>query len=494
LTRKLPLPPVLALGASLTAFLAAHADMFRRVAGMCFLPSAEDMSFVWIVPVVSLYALWRMRAGLAEALSAARFSWSGLVASAPFVVCGLLGARGLQIRFEILSFAGLCVTMPWTFFGWRFARQLLFPAAYLLFLMPLSTFFDFSTIHLRYLASGTALAVLKAFGVDAVREGTAVLARGAHPFAIDVAEPCSGLRSLFALMALTAAYAYFTQRTWPKRVLLFLSSVPLAVLGNVARILSICLVASFCSAEFATGFYHDYSGFVVFAVALSAMVAVGEVLAKGGGAGSANPQFGTNCSTVGRRVVATWRCFVAAAFFVGAFAFQCATPEARVCAAPAVALGDKAGYAATDEPVGEAEKNILPPDTAVSRKRYDADSGESFLQTLVVGGVQRASIHRPELCLPAQGYRMSSPRNATVAGRDWHLVDFDGKGAHGTLAYTFFNQSGYRTASHVARIFRDVFDRTVLNRVDRWVMCTVAGPRDDARFAAFLASAGKDLE
>ena len=185
---------------------------------------------------------------------------------------------------------------------------------------------------------------------------------------------------------------------------------------------------------------------------------------------------------------------LAAAFFVGAFAFQLSTPEAAVCAAPAAALRDKPGFAATDEEMAESEKKVLPADTVVLRKRYTAESGETFLQSLVVGGARRASIHRPELCLPSQGYRMASPRTVAVAGRDWRLVDFEGKGSHGTLAYTFFNQAGFRTASHVARIFRDVGDRSVLNRVDRWVMCTVLGARDDARLVAFLEQAGKDLQ
>ena len=100
-------------------------------------------------------------------------------------------------------------------------------------------------------------------------------------FAIDVADPCSGLRSLFALMALTAGYAYFNHPTWPRRAVLFALSVPIAIAANVARILSISLVAAFCSPDFATGFYHDYSGYVVFAVAILLMLAASGLVEKG---------------------------------------------------------------------------------------------------------------------------------------------------------------------------------------------------------------------
>ena len=99
-------------------------------------------------------------------------------------------------------------------------------------------------------------------------------------FNIDIADPCSGLRSLFALMALTAGYAYFNQPTWLRRGLLFAASIPIAIAGNVARIITMISVASFADADFALGFYHDYSGFVVFVVAILMMVAVGELITR----------------------------------------------------------------------------------------------------------------------------------------------------------------------------------------------------------------------
>lgn len=108
-----------------------------------------------------------------------------------------------------------------------------------------------------------------------------MLASPTGAFSIDVAEPCSGMRSLFAMMALTAGYAYFTQPTWFRRGLLFVLSIPIAIFGNVMRILTIAAVASACSADFAMGFYHDYSGYVVFLTAVLLMVAAGGLITKG---------------------------------------------------------------------------------------------------------------------------------------------------------------------------------------------------------------------
>ena len=369
-------------GAIAVVFLFAlygFSGMFLRAYHIFAFAGEEDMTFGWFVPLASLYVLWTKRAALAIAVRVGRFSWAGLAASLPFLVLALLGTRGVQLRLEQLGFIGLCVTLPWTFFGWRCARLFLFPAAYLLFCIPLATFLDFVTIHLRYLASSTAMTVLNGFGLAAVREGTAVISRGAHPFAVDVAEPCSGLRSLFPLMALTAGYAYFNQPTLLRRGLLFVCSIPLAVAGNVARIVSICVIASFSDPKFATGFYHDYSGYIVFIVAILLMMMVNRLIdsvfvartvpVKRESADAGQPE----CVAMQPRGVLLP--IAATAFFVAVFVFQARTPEATITRAPDVSFPAIAGYTNDDEKfselqkISEAELNVLPKDTAISKKR-----------------------------------------------------------------------------------------------------------------------------
>ena len=497
----MPLCAICAVAAVALCALFSFSGMFSRIYHLYMFAEEEDMSFGWFVPLFSVYVLWLQRARIAESVRCGGFSWGGLLASVPFLGLALLGTRGVQLRLEQLGFIGLCVTVPWTFFGRRCAKLFLFPAAYLLFCIPMATFLDIVTIHLRYLASSTAMAVLNGFGFEAVREGTAVISRGAHPFAVDVAEPCSGLRSLFALMALTAGYAYFNQPTWLRRGVLFACSVPLAVIGNVARIVSICIIASCSDPKFATGFYHDYSGYIVFIVAIALMVLAGEVIdrvcaplkvkGEGGAVGEGAPAL----------PAASYRpatAFAAAAFFIAVFAFQAWTPPATVARAPDVAFPALQGYTTDDErfaesqKVSEAELKILPKDTKVVKKMYVAQSGAHFLVSFVVGGTSRASIHRPELCLPSQGYVMSNPRNFEAGGRPWHALDVTKPGiSSGMEAYTFFNQEGFRTASHTRRIWKDVIDRSVLNRVDRWVMLAVhATSANEAELKAFLGSLG----
>ena len=468
------------------AMILHHApDMFRA--------PQEDMSFGWYVPLFSLYVVWTERRKILDSIGAP--SWAGLLVALPFLALGFLGVRGVQLRFEIVAFVGLLIAVPWTFFGKETAKAVLFPALFLLFCIPLATFLDVVTVHLRLLASSTAFAVARGVGADIVQQGTMVGAADGS-FSIDVADPCSGLRSLFALMALTAGYAYFTQPTWLRRGILFAASVPIAILGNVMRILTIVLVANFASSDFATGFYHDYSGFVVFAVAILLMVATGEGITKiferGDAAGQVTDDDGRLSQGACPSCVASRALFapiVAFALVVPLMFFQAATPDVTVAEAPNVHLSDIPGFSSEVLEPSEAELTVLPSDTVIEKRRYVADSGDWMVVSLVVGGKSKSSIHRPELCLPAQGLRMERPRTRSVAGRDWRFIDLASKDSPTFgFAYTFFNQEGFKTASHVSRIFRDVVDRSVLNRIDRWVMVTVNASRSDDVGLSYLLS------
>ena len=468
------------------AMILHHApDMFRA--------PQEDMSFGWYVPLFSLYVVWTERKKILGSLGAP--SWAGLLAALPFLALGFLGVRGVQLRFEIVAFVGLLITVPWAIFGKDTAKAILFPALFLLFCIPLATFLDVVTVHLRLLASSTACAVARGVGADIVQQGTMVGAADGS-FSIDVADPCSGLRSLFALMALTAGYAYFTQPTWLRRGILFAASVPIAILGNVMRILTIVLVANFASSDFATGFYHDYSGFVVFAVAILLMVATGEGITKiferGDDAEQATEDEERLSQGACQSCVASRALFAPILVFalvVPLMFFQAATPDVTVAEAPNVHLAEIPGFSSEVLEPSEAELTVLPSDTVIEKRRYVADSGDWMVVSLVVGGKSKSSIHRPELCLPAQGLRMERPRTRSVAGRDWRFINLASKDSPTFgFAYTFFNQEGFKTASHVSRIFRDVVDRSLCNRIDRWVMVTVNASRsDDAGLSNLLS-------
>ncbi len=459
-----------------------------------------DMSYAWYVPLFSLYVIWRERDRFVKSFSSP--SVAGALLTLPFLAAGLIGVRGLQVRLEMLAVVGLLVALSWAFFGFKTAKLALFPAGFLLFCLPLSTVLDVITIHLRLFATSIACGALEGFGAEIVRRGTMLSALDGS-FSIDIADPCSGLRSLFALMALTLAYAYFSQPTWPRRAALFALSVPIAVAGNVMRILSICLVGKYASGEFATGFYHDYSGYVIFFAGIILMVACGESISalsrrffatrsSGDSQGELLPR---GARRTGKRDLAI--AVTVTAVTVSSMAFFAVVPEPVLAETPAARLGAIDGFADEAHPPAESEVELLPEDTIIDKRMYTAPAGDWHLVTMVIGGRSKASIHRPELCLSGQGFLMASPRTEKTGDVKWRLITLRNAcgAADQGFAYTFFNQAGYHTPSHTARVLRDSLDRLFYNRIDRWAMVTVHSASDDfdarAKFLEKLSEAIK---
>lgn len=167
---------------------------------------------------------------------------------------------------------------------------------------------------------------------------------------------------------------------------------------------------------------------------------------------------------------------------VSMMVLQSLTPAVSVAEAPEVVLSELEGFSSEALGASEAELKVLPADTVIVKRRYCHPSGDWYLVSAVIGGKSKSSIHRPELCLPAQGNMMVNPHTLKAAGVDWRVITLSSRGMPPVgFAYTFFNQNGFRTCRHIARICCDIFDRSVFNRIDRWVMITVSSSRSDDR-------------
>lgn len=234
-----------------------------------------DYSHGYLIPLVSLAVLWIKRNELAEAPK--ETCRMGLAVIVLALVFHWFGAKAQQTRLSLFAVILLTWGVPYYFYGWRVAKLLVFPCAYLIFCIPLN-FLDTISFPLRIWAASAATGLLNGLGIAAERSGSAIYSAAAGGFNFDVADPCSGISSLLAMTALTAVYAYFTQKTLLKQWILFLCAVPLAMAGNVARIAGIALVAEAFGERIALTLYHDYSGYVVFAVAIMLMVGIGSAM------------------------------------------------------------------------------------------------------------------------------------------------------------------------------------------------------------------------
>lgn len=237
-----------------------------------------DYSHGFLVPIAALYVTWIQRDQLI--LAPKKISILGLVLVCMALLGHYLGVKSQHARLSLLSLIALCWSIPYYLYGWQVAKRLIFPCAFLIFAVPLN-FLDGLTYPLRRMNTHISVGVLQFLGLDVKQVGTAIFGppyNASATLKLDVADPCSGIRSLTAMMALTAIYGYLVlPGVWRKWVL-FLSAIPLAMAGNIFRIVSIGIMAEAINTKIATGLPHDYAGFIVFGCAIALMVGLSILL------------------------------------------------------------------------------------------------------------------------------------------------------------------------------------------------------------------------
>jgi exosortase len=201
-----------------------------------------------------------------------------LVLAVAVLLLGVSGAELFLSRFSLLLvIAGLVIF----FQGWDFFRAVLFPWAFLLLMIPLpAIIFNQITFPLQLLASKVAAAVLPLAGVPVLREGN-IINLPAMP--LEVAEACSGIRSLLSLATLAIIYGYLMEKRVWVRVVLALASIPIAVAANSFRIVGTGLLVQYWDPDKAQGFFHEFSGWLVFVVSLLMLYLVHKILPSNSG-------------------------------------------------------------------------------------------------------------------------------------------------------------------------------------------------------------------
>ncbi|MBI4436475.1 MAG: exosortase/archaeosortase family protein [Candidatus Omnitrophica bacterium] len=238
--------------------------------------SAKDSYFGhgFLIPFVSLYLVWRKRKEIATIVPSPS-RW-GL----PLLITGLLVhlvSALIKVYFTsafsiLLTVTGL-VLFLW---GKKMLRAAAFPIIFLLFMVPFPlVVVGTATVRLKLFAAMCATHVLHAIGFPALQKGHLIYMKNA---VVAVEDPCSGLRSLLSLLTLGVLFAYLKQASFPRKTLFFLSSIPIAMIANIVRIILLAGIADIYGVEAALKFFHDFSGFVVFGLALGGLSTVGRIL------------------------------------------------------------------------------------------------------------------------------------------------------------------------------------------------------------------------
>ena len=263
---------IAALAAVAVSIICLYADTLSSLARQW--ASDDDYSHGFFVAPLVAYFLWERRDKLREA--PIRPAASGLVLVALSLHVFVAGRFGAELFLTRVSLIGVLAGAVLFLAGWRWLRLTAFPLAFLLLMVPLpSIIFNQITFPLQGIASRAGEAVIATAGVPVLREGNILHVPGR---ALEVAEACSGIRSLMSLLMLAIVLGYFTERRTGARVAIALSAVPIAIAANAARVAGTGLAAYWVSPAAAEGFFHGFSGWMVFVVALAGLLAFQRLL------------------------------------------------------------------------------------------------------------------------------------------------------------------------------------------------------------------------
>ncbi len=233
----------------------------------------DNYSHGFLVPLVSAYFLWRRRDELRT--TTYRYTPAGWIMIAFALTVYITGTAGAEYFTTRTSLVFLIFGLTWTFGGKNALKIAWFPIAFLLFMIPIPYVMYYSaTFPLQLLASKVSSAGLDVIGVPHVRQGNIIHLPG---YSLEVAEACSGMRSLVSLLALGAAYARLTQPRLRWQIILFLSTVPIALAANAFRVWITALGAYAISPKMAEDFLHEFSGIVVFVVSFVFLFILGGI-------------------------------------------------------------------------------------------------------------------------------------------------------------------------------------------------------------------------
>lgn len=229
-----------------------------------------NFSHGFFVPLFSAFVIWQGRDRLTRLTL--RPSSSGLLVLATalcVLIVGQIGAELFLARFSLLL---LLAAMTVLFLGWNFLRAALFPWAFLVLMVPIPVIiFNRITFPLQLLASRVAATVLPLLGVPILREGNVI---NLPSMALEVAEACSGIRSLMSLITLAIIYGYLLEKRIWARCLLAVASVPIAVAANSVRIIGSGLLVQYWDADKAEGYFHASWGWIIFVISLVMLYAL----------------------------------------------------------------------------------------------------------------------------------------------------------------------------------------------------------------------------
>lgn len=220
----------------------------------------SDNSHGILVPLVSAYFIWQKK-GQLKLNKISNSNWGAIILTISMVFYLLSYAGGVAVVSRAMIVFSLIGLVIFTF-GKPFFTLLAFPLLFLLFMVPVPDSIQGLIAHpLQLFATKVSTLIIHMFSIPAYREGNMLYFAQTQ---LEVAEACSGIRSIMSFGMLSFIFAYMMDKIWWKRILLVLSTIPLALFANIVRVTGTGVFAHFYGSKVALGFLHEFSGMAVF--------------------------------------------------------------------------------------------------------------------------------------------------------------------------------------------------------------------------------------
>lgn len=230
--------------------------------------SHSDNSHGFLVPLISLYFVWSERGKLNQiALASSSIGAVLLVICLIIYVVSYAGDIAFTARL-MMVFSLFCIIL--FNFGFDIVRLLLFPLLFLLFMIPIPvSFIEKISIPMQLFASSASAYFIKLLSIPVYQEGNILYFSQTQ---LEVAQACSGLRSIVSLIMLSVIFAYLFPKSMIKKLILLMSAIPIALFANIARVTGTGILSHFYGSVMARGFLHDLSGLIVFVFGFMALL------------------------------------------------------------------------------------------------------------------------------------------------------------------------------------------------------------------------------
>lgn len=227
----------------------------------------SDNSHALLVPLISLYFFWEKRGEMAHIpIQPSRLGWGLLVLCLALYLASYAGGIAVVARVMLVS---TLICLFWSTLGTAWVRRFAFPLGFLYFMVPVpDTLLGMVAFPLQLFATKISASLIQFCAIPVYREGNMLYFLQTQ---LEVAEACSGIRSIMSLTMLSAIFAYMSTGSRWRQVLLVLSAVPIAMLANIVRVSGTGILAHHFGDRVARGFMHEFSGLAVFTFGLGVL-------------------------------------------------------------------------------------------------------------------------------------------------------------------------------------------------------------------------------